>query len=562
MNRSVAFISVCLFFSVLLSYGQNQDFGIYSLKIPAGWVYREDFLMPEKFVFSNSGSDLTVMLSKQALQSTNNDEFSKNILNIIQQNSKNDEYVELRKPSVLCQVLGQKTTHLIIVKSRDTGARRIVLNPLAGKRLYQIEITGNIGGLQIPVAATNFLKSIGLSDGSVAGLNAENNSDFPDSPSENTSESKNTFPSQSTGIAFTAPNENLPDGKRLSITPKPLNLDILKDLIEPEQLEKISKEIRVAGIYELGPDGYYFSTPAVVRIPLKESELPSGYSFKNLGFVLVSGGDIENVPFKVTSDGIMIEVQHCSYLMGALITTALIGTMGGIAALSLYLKGSTEPMNRRDCAKWIDTNNTKIREIANDPNRFKIDSKGDIFADVGAKMKGMNVGQGNHFIKPGNFINKPEGDCVNFSSLYGSLLAAKGYPVRMVAGNAEYPGYKGGHQWIETVIDGKIYYVDTYTPSKSKLVPIEVARKHYKLNPGKMCYPESPKNYDNSWYENQLTSKNPDLDRYYELRSEHRVLQEFCVSGVESACKDATEIYREAMEIRKKLEAKGIKVVQ
>jgi hypothetical protein len=50
------------------------------------------------------------------------------------------------------------------------------------------------------------------------------------------------------------------------------------------------------------------------------------------------------------------------------------------------------------------------------------------------------------------------------------------------------------------------------------------------------------------------------VQRYFALREEHKVLKESCDAGAEAACKEATEIYREAMDVRKKLEAKGVDV--
>jgi len=168
---------------------------------------------------------------------------------------------------------------------------------------------------------------------------------------------------------------------------------------------------------------------------------------------------------------------------------------------------------------------------------------------------------GNHLLKPGKFIENPSGDCVNFSNLFGCLLTAKGYPIKVVTGDASYPGYKGGHQWVETVIDGKPYYVDTYNPSQTKLIPLNDAIKNLKLKHGTMCTDTGPKPYDQLWYNKLLTDPAAMLNRYNELREIHRTLNASCAGGNDAACSERRQVYLEAMELRRKLEAKGIKVV-
>ena len=51
------------------------------------------------------------------------------------------------------------------------------------------------------------------------------------------------------------------------------------------------------------------------------------------------------------------------------------------------------------------------------------------------------------------------------------------------------------------------------------------------------------------------------VSKYFELRDEHRMLTEGCKGGNNGACTEATAVYREAMDLRKKLEAKGINVL-
>lgn len=63
----------------------------------------------------------------------------------------------------------------------------------------------------------------------------------------------------------------------------------------------------------------------------------------------------------------------------------------------------------------------------------------------------------------------------------------------------------------------------------------------------------------------ETASANGDVDamvaRYFALRDEHRILNASCNAGNTAACTEATALYREAMDIRRKLEAQGIDVL-
>lgn len=583
--KIISFLSgVYILLMPLFTYSNLlQEFGIYMVSIPQGWAVDGETEGADYFSFHNTVDNFYVNIKKRPQSCEDSQTYNRIILAIIQEFNKKQEFVEQRKPAFVCQVMGQKSCNLMVLKSKVSGQRKFMLNVNASGNLFEFLITGDFKSIEIPTSALEFIRMVGLIDGSIQPshgnpepvknetVEVENDDALSTykkvkpygtsktSEPSATPEMGETVKAETSGAIFQVAKNSLPHGKSLTISNRPANFDILKDVVEPEQMAEISKEMDVIKVLEIGPHGQKFENPGKVEIEISKNEIPAGKTINDIAVVLISDGMVEDVPFKTTNKGIEVEIPHCSFLLAAAITIPILTAVGGLA---MYLKGSTEPMNRKDCAKWIDPENSKIKSIASDPSRFNINSKGDIFADVGTPMKGLNVGQGKHFVKPGNFISNPVGDCVNFSSLYGSLLAAKGYPIRLVAGNAKYPKYSGGHQWVETVIDGKAYYVDTYTPGKTKLVPLEVAKKCYELKPGKMCYPDSPKTYKPDWYNDVLNNKDSQLNHYYELRAEHRVLQEFCVAGDEAACKEGTEIYREAMQLRKQLEAKGVKVVE
>lgn len=84
----------------------------------------------------------------------------------------------------------------------------------------------------------------------------------------------------------------------------------------------------------------------------------------------------------------------------------------------------------------------------------------------------------------------------------------------------------------------------------------------------KLCGPSEgakPENPNDSKNGNPVKGPGDNVDalvsRYFELRDEHRLLTEGCKGGNNTACTEATAVYREAMDLRKKLEVKGINVL-
>ncbi|HMM11901.1 MAG TPA: hypothetical protein PKE03_07400, partial [Bacteroidales bacterium] len=82
----------------------------------------------------------------------------------------NQELVEQRKPTYPCQIFGQKTCQLLILKSKADERRRMLLFAKAENLLYQFEISGNITSMDVPSAALDFLGALGLQDGSIKPL--------------------------------------------------------------------------------------------------------------------------------------------------------------------------------------------------------------------------------------------------------------------------------------------------------------------------------------------------------------------------------------------------------
>ncbi|NOQ72701.1 MAG: hypothetical protein GQ574_11895 [Crocinitomix sp.] len=91
--------------------------------------------------------------------------------------------------------------------------------------------------------------------------------------------------------------------------------------------------------------------------------------------------------------------------------------------------------------------------------------------------------------RPDEWIKKDtlEGHCTDWAFLFGSLLIKRGYKVRLVTGRfaawAHDKSSMDDHIWVEVVIDGKVYLVDTLTPGKRiKLIPRDKAYELFEVN--------------------------------------------------------------------------------
>ncbi|MBK9291483.1 MAG: hypothetical protein IPM52_07645 [Bacteroidetes bacterium] len=164
----VAFLFLAAFGGNGLLFSQPKHFGIYAVDLPAGWTAVQE--SPTHFSFQHNSSGLTVNLFKSPDNCADAASFNKLIMGKIQELTRNQEVVEMRKPTFPCQILGQKGCHLMLVKSKETDARHLLLHVKAGEHLYQIDVQGNISTAELPQPAREFLGQLGLADGSIMPL--------------------------------------------------------------------------------------------------------------------------------------------------------------------------------------------------------------------------------------------------------------------------------------------------------------------------------------------------------------------------------------------------------
>jgi hypothetical protein len=153
-------------FNCTTLYGQNKSFGIYTIAIPSEWSFKEETAI--FFSFQHSTTGIWVNLYKNPEVCTDLPTQNKIIMAMIQESARNQEIVEQRKPAYPCQILGQRSCHLMSLKSKGEDQRRLLLHVKANNLLYQFEIRGKLSTTEVPEAALSFLSSVGLTDGSIS----------------------------------------------------------------------------------------------------------------------------------------------------------------------------------------------------------------------------------------------------------------------------------------------------------------------------------------------------------------------------------------------------------
>lgn len=169
-TRHMSTGAICFLLLLLINgsklSGQSREYGIYTVNVPPGWTFNQEQSQSGQFVFSFKSPEIVLKLNNSTEACADVATYNKLILSKVQEANRKQEIVEQRKPSFPCQILGQKSCHMMVLKSKEDERRRIVLNVKAGDLLYQFEVTGNITTAEVPADALQFLSNVGLRDGS------------------------------------------------------------------------------------------------------------------------------------------------------------------------------------------------------------------------------------------------------------------------------------------------------------------------------------------------------------------------------------------------------------
>ncbi len=230
--------------------------------------------------------------------------------------------------------------------------------------------------------------------------------------------------------------------------------------------------------------------PAQLTLDLDPSTLPAGRTVSSvLAVSLEPTGNLATLVPTVVGNKLTVTLPQLGAVLfvtsvpGAL----LLGTPG------LVLGGTSKILAAADCPGWIAPDAPQTAAIAKDPAKFSIDDKKTL--RLVPPLTVTEIDESGQSRTSEEILKRGSGDAINASVVYASLLAAKGYSVRLAGGHAVYKRgelvHKGFHQWAEAIIDGTPYYVETLD-GEPRLIPVTEAREQRQLKVHRTCARTAP----------------------------------------------------------------------
>ncbi len=485
--------------------GQTQDLGNFKVQLLPGWNFKGDKSSGDFFVFGSEQQKTEVALKKEPTSCQNPTDFSKILLPVIQNLQKEQWIIEQQKPAAPYSFAGQKSCHYMKLKSKSTGQQKFVLHPLVKAKVYRIEITSESALTDPPEEALIFISQISTSDSPASAVKL--------------SAAQSATKANNSNIAISVANET--DTKTDDLG------GFSKVKTESSAIQGVSSayDPEISGKAASIPDGDEMSpvvNPAGTPAPVpSDAGWAAGLATnpKSLIDALEGGrpgGDVNALmallrqtqgPFEENEDQAMMK-QYAPY--------ANSGSSKAHKAIRNQSELLLQAMIHRELmmqAAWEYDFALAQNEIA---NQMQDEDEKQITAML--------------------------------AEIQRAMIQDQQASVESIAATAE-----------------KTEQIPTPTELAEELqqentTAAEVALTAYNSDSNKNTGSSS----DKSSAANSATpGDNVDamVARYFELREEHRMLTESCNGGNTAACSEATAIYREAMDIRKKLEAKGIDVL-
>lgn len=119
---------------------QYDKYGDYNIPQLADWQFVKERSNESYYVFQYKGGEVEVGISKEPQQCADEQEFNAKILTFINGLAARKEYSEQRKISAPIAFLGLTSSHLINIKSRETGKKRFIYHAFKGNRIYEISV--------------------------------------------------------------------------------------------------------------------------------------------------------------------------------------------------------------------------------------------------------------------------------------------------------------------------------------------------------------------------------------------------------------------------------------
>jgi hypothetical protein len=480
---------------------QYDKYGDYTVPKLADWQYVQEKSNDKYFVFGYKSGEVEVGISKVPIPCTGEQEFNAKILGLINGLSAKKEYSEQRKQSAPLAFLGLTSSHLINIKSRETGKRRFLYHPFKGNKMYEISVTEQA---QINSPGDNAIQFLSL-----IYLSSE-----PDGKANAALAAEKLKKLRPTDIAVR------PDTK---IKERDTRLDGIKKVKTPEEV--------IDKTDSTGDNGY---DPEISKIA---DNIPDGDEESQ---VINEIGKETYVP---QDAGWALELlKNPKELLDALDGGRPGGEVNTMVALLRQMQGPFDEQEEKSLMNQY----APHANAATPKGRNSIKAQNEILlrAMLHNQLAVQAAWEYDFALSSHEIARLMEDE----DEMEISLMLAEIQELLM----------ESQHQQIQNIIAEsqraeQVPAADELTTEDTEMRnnAIRVVESIYNLPEGTLQSGGSTVGGD----ENYAL-----VQRYFALREEHRMLKESCDAGNVAACKEASEVYKEGMEIRKNLEAKGIDV--
>jgi len=550
-NKLLRLICVITFFGLLQGIintvlGQSQNIGDYKVQLRPDWSCNGDKSSADFYVFTNSLLKIDVSFKKEATLCQNVMEFSKLILPIIQNLQKQQWIIDQRKPAAPYAFAGQNSCHFMRLKSKATGQLKFILNPLVKSKMYQIEITSESMLNDPPEEAIYFISLVSTTDS-------------PALPNKNIKEPKPDINDPNVAISISNQPETNPKEDDLSGMTK-VNAPVPTPKPTKSATQSTSSKTATTSTQTASPSTSITkpetqissSTTAVSSSSVVSSEYNPVISDKAAS---IPDGD-EQSPFINPVGTINTIPAEAGWALGlaknpkSLLDALEGGRPGGdVHAMMALLRQTQGPFDENEDQAMVKQFETYATSGSGKAHQG-IRNQSELLLQAMIHRQLMTQAAWEYdFAMAQNEIASLMQDedekevTAMLAEIQKSIIQDQQISVENIVKQAE----------ATKQIPTNDEVASELLEENRNAIEIALAVGNSESNSSAIADKNTGANANNE--------VDAMVSRYFALREEHRMLNESCNAGNNSACSEATAIYREAMDIRKKLEAKGIDVL-
>lgn len=469
---------------------QYTNIGPYAIPLLNEWKFVDEQSKGKYFVFKHQHTGTEVGLIKQQETCPDAPSFNKKIINVIQQLNTHGEFQEIRKNSSPMAFLGQTSSHLLKIKSRDSGDSKFLYHPVVDQKLYEIYVKETVSGVEPSIIVLEFLSLIYLAH-----------------------DINNQIASQEASKRL---QRLRPFNKSATESPQPIS-----SLSEIDHMKKVKSNVNDSDSMSSGS----------ADIEAEDDELEQ---------VVLPVGTTQKVN------------RHAEFPLEVLKNPRLLLDImeggrpdGHVSAMIALLRQSTGPWSDNE-EKQVYQQYAAHAQTASPRAQKSIRQQSDFLLQA---LMHQQIALGAAW----------EYDFAQSSYQMAQLMEDEDEMfVNLLMAQIQDQVMEEQEREISSVVQLTQEAEDI--PSNEEISEEDTSEREQALQAVASVYGVNPSKLRSYSTQTVIDEDYRNVQRYFALREEHRMLQSSCQAGSAPACAEASAIYKEAMELRKALEAKGIDI--